>query len=72
MTQQKRPEWIQKAAEAVTAFYHHEQDGAERAKERVQASEAKLKTDVHAAEAKAADAREKVANIIHQHFQAHK
>ena len=60
MTQQKRPEWIKKAALAVAAFY-----GAEHAKEHVQASEARLKTDVH-------QTQEKVADIIHQHFQEQK
>ncbi len=65
MTQQKRPEWIDKAAQAVTTFVHHEQEGLERMKENVQSSQAKLKAD-------AQQTQEKIAGIIHQHFQGHK
>lgn len=55
--QQHRPEWIQKAALAVAAFY-----GTERAKEHRQASEANLKTEAHTA-------HDKIADIIHRHYQ---
>ena len=60
MAEHKRPDWVKKAAMAVAAYY-----GAERVKENVQAREAKIKTDVQQAE-------EKIADIIHRHFQAQK
>ena len=60
MTEQKHPEWMKKAAVAVVALY-----GAERAKEHVQATGSRLKTDAQQVE-------EKVADIIHRHFQEHK
>jgi hypothetical protein len=60
MTEQKHPEWVRKAAMAVVALY-----GAKRAKEHVQTSEARLKTD-------AEEIEEKIADIIHRHSQEHK
>jgi hypothetical protein len=60
MTEQKRPDWIRKAAVAVVALY-----GAERAKEHMHTTEARLKADVHEVE-------EKIADIIHRHFQEQK
>jgi hypothetical protein len=65
MTQQKRPEWVQKAAQAVTALMHQQQQDVEHAKEHMQASEARLKTDAHTTQ-------EKIADIIHRHYQEHK
>jgi hypothetical protein len=65
MTQAKRPEWIEKAAQTATELYYRQQAGAERAKERLQASEASLKTEVQ-------QTQEKIADIIHRHFQAQK
>ena len=53
MTQQKRPAWIENAAQAVTEAYFHQQEGVEhakegveRAREHVQASGARLKTNI--------------------------
>jgi len=65
MAQTKRPEWIEKAAQAATELYYRQQAGAERAKEHLQASEARLKTDVQ-------QTQEKIADIIHRHFQEQK
>jgi hypothetical protein len=65
MTQAKRPEWVEKAAQAVTELYQHQKEDVEHAKERLQASETTLKTDFQ-------QNREKIADIIHRHFQAQK
>jgi hypothetical protein len=66
--QQHRPEWIGKAAKAVAALYVIRRVGEhtkEQMKEHLQESEAKLK-------ANAQEAEEKIAEIIHRHFQEHK
>ena len=69
MSQTDRPEWVEKAAQAVTEWYRQQQEGVEHAKEQaktqLQASEIKLKTDSQQVE-------EKIADIIHRHFQGHK
>ena len=36
MTQHERPEWIEKAAQAVTEMYYHHQDGMANARDNVQ------------------------------------
>ena len=58
--QHHRPAWIQKAAVAVAAFY-----GTEHAKKNLETTEAKLKADAQATE-------QKIADIIHRHYQEHK
>ena len=62
--QQHRPEWIGKAAKAVAALYVMHRAGEhakEQMKEHLEASGAKLKAE-----------EEKIAEIIHRHFQEHR
>ena len=64
-TQQKRPEWVEKAAEAVTALYSKQQQGVANAKEHVHAAEARFQSDVSAT-------KQHIADIIHRHYQQQK
>ena len=64
-TQQKRPEWVVKAAEAVTTLVAKQQQDVAHAKEHMQAAETRLKGDVHTTQ-------QKIADIIHRHYQEQK
>ena len=76
MTEQKRPEWIEKAAQAVTEFYYHQQDAVQHVNELVQTDIAKTRADVRHVQgsirenqARNRDTEDKIAEIIHQRFQ---
>jgi len=64
-TQQNRPAWVEKAAEAVTALYQKQQQDVAHAKEHMQATQTKFRSDVSAT-------KQQIADIIHRHYQEHK
>lgn len=83
MSNEKRPEWIEAAAQAVTELYQHQQEGLqharesiERGKDQVQALEYKtknyLQADLKQTQADALNFRQtqaEIARIIQRHYQ---
>ncbi len=86
MSNEKRPEWIETAAQAVTELYQHQQDdlrevreSIERGKDQVQSlgdkSKEFLKADLQQTRADVLNFRQtqtEIAEIIQRHYQGNK